>query len=524
MSRSVCHLFIVLFCFFSANKLNSQTTKQSFVHKEHAEFNKKHPKSELLKSKGAEAHIVKGLPPLQTNYEIFGWYPNWDTDYYKVMNYNLITTVAYFSFPVDPHTGNESSSYDWATTPLVDSVKAHGKNILLTATNFGGTNNKTLLNNNSASRTLITNLVNANALREGNGICIDFEGLNASDSLVFVKFIRELKNALLKQDRKNLLYLSIPAVDWGHAFITDSLNAFVDRYVIMGYDYYYSGSDPGPISPLNSGSIWASSNLTKSVVDYLNKGVHASKLILALPFYGQVWETDSKNIGAVSKGFDGSLAYNYIKKNLSGFMIEPNSESTYSMYAASGTNNPYKQCWFEGDTSFAKKINLIKEKNLAGLGIWALGYDEGYKDLWVTIIGTFGKDNIKVDSDSTKFKPPFFHSGAGVKNAFQNFENQVKPLTQYPTVFLIVFSCLTVFGSLGLLIGLLFPDTRLFFFSNASIRNAIVAFVLIVLIIVLNLTKFLRQNDMILIFGFIAGAVTISVITRIIKVNKKNLP
>lgn len=41
-----------------------------------------------------------------------------------------------------------------------------------------------------------------------------------------------------------------------------------------------------------------------------------------------------------------------------------------------------RQVYFENEQSLAKKYELIKDYDLAGVGIWALGYDGGYVELW----------------------------------------------------------------------------------------------------------------------------------------------
>ncbi|RJQ59339.1 MAG: T9SS C-terminal target domain-containing protein [Stygiobacter sp.] len=41
--------------------------------------------------------------------------------------------------------------------------------------------------------------------------------------------------------------------------------------------------------------------------------------------------------------------------------------------------------WYDNDTSLALKYDLAINKKLGGVGIWALGYDDGRTELWKVI-------------------------------------------------------------------------------------------------------------------------------------------
>ena len=48
------------------------------------------------------------------------------------------------------------------------------------------------------------------------------------------------------------------------------------------------------------------------------------------------------------------------------------------------TNN-WQQCWYDDSLSISTKYQYAKEIDLKGVGIWALGYDEGRSELWGAI-------------------------------------------------------------------------------------------------------------------------------------------
>ena len=71
--------------------------------------------------------------------------------------------------------------------------------------------------------------------------------------------------------------LATPAIDWSNAYDYDTLADISDGLFLMGYDFHWSGGDPGPVDPLYGGSPWSQWSLDWSVQDYLSKGVPEDK-------------------------------------------------------------------------------------------------------------------------------------------------------------------------------------------------------------------------------------------------------
>jgi spore germination protein len=51
-------------------------------------------------------------------------------------------------------------------------------------------------------------------------------------------------------------------------------------------------------------------------------------------------------------------------------------------YYYSANSGRYRMVYFENPDSLRAKYRLVKDKELGGVGIWALGYDGGYQELW----------------------------------------------------------------------------------------------------------------------------------------------
>ena len=80
------------------------------------------------------------------------------------------------------------------------------------------------------------------------------------------------------------IVIATPAVDWSDAYDYETLSRYAGLF-IMGYDYHWSGSDPGPVDPLFGGSPWGQFALDWTVNDYLSLGVNPDRIILRLPLY-----------------------------------------------------------------------------------------------------------------------------------------------------------------------------------------------------------------------------------------------
>jgi spore germination protein YaaH len=55
----------------------------------------------------------------------------------------------------------------------------------------------------------------------------------------------------------------------------------------------------------------------------------------------------------------------------------------------------YRQLFFEDSKSLSIKYDWIKKNQVGGVGIWALGYDNGYSDLWNLLVDKFSRKQYK---------------------------------------------------------------------------------------------------------------------------------
>lgn len=368
---------------------------------------------------------------------VFGWHPYWVGEAYQSYNFSLLSALAYFSYELNPKTGGYFSVHDWETTALVDSAQKHEVSVLLTVTNLGYRNNEVFLKNKAAQRNLAYQLIDLLKKRNANGINLDFENIAKSNKDLFTNFVIDLSNQLKKADSSYVITLAVPALDFDEIFDFVQLNNYVSYYVVMGYEFYGKGSTKaGPIAPLSSGKLWWSYDLEQSLKNHLAAAMPAEKMVFALPYYGAEWQTEdlklASNVMPPEKGFRSYHTYRYIKNNYKHLIFNEEASSGSRFYLDQDKNRNCKQIWFEDEVSLAKKYDWILKNKLKGVGIWALGYDNGYTELWELIAHKFALPDTVAKTDTTKTEnianlevaPPSF------------FDKLVGRLLQSPTTLL----------------------------------------------------------------------------------------
>lgn len=443
---------------------------------------------------------------LKDDIEVFGWHPYWMGKGYQSYNFSLLTSIAYFSYEVNPVTGLYHTIHDWETTALIDSARLYDCKVLLTVTNFGYNNNRTFLKNrNNQQEILINELITLLTLRNADGVNIDFENVPKEYKNEFTNFVIDLSNTLKKNNPKFKVTLTIPPKDFTGAFDMQNLSHYVDQFIIMGYEFYGQNSlVAGPMAPIESGDYWWEFNVERSILEYQVDGVATDKLILASPLYGAEWITEDLTYPSKVKGFAGYLTNKQIRNKIGHTPIQrdPTSGSAYYVYRDEvGT---YRQLWFEDSVSLQGKIDLIQKHKIKGIGFWALGYANGSPDVWLKI-----KDNFTVqDADGanaalsmSSFRRYLFYGMRILKNP--------KSLLSNPRMLFYLFS--GVFG-----INMLFLSTFMAFRYQLTKRIKVATSTFIILGFIIAMGLFLMNYDVasgkdiaLLIGGVLIGGLTL---------------
>jgi spore germination protein YaaH len=363
----------------------------------YAQYNFSEPQWDSLRyfESGVSSPVTMRTPsPRACNLtkRVYGWQPYWDATSATYNNYdwNGLTDLCYFSYDVNSADGTATSTHGWSTATVVTAAQSAGVNVTLCATLFSG--HTAFFGSSTAQQTLITNLINAVQARNAKGVNIDFEGMGSSHKVPFTNFMINLCNQMHAAIPGSEISIALYSVDWSGVFDMPALNPYVDLFIIMGYDYYYSGSTTaGPEDPLYNFQTSYNYTLTKSVSYYLNKGASKSKLLLGLPYYGREWATTAATIPSSTSGVGtNTVLFNTMMNNTSGNYSNRQWDATsFSSWFPSVRSGNNWQAFVDDAASMSERFDIVNQMGIGGIGIWALGYDDGYNDFWDLIQNKF---------------------------------------------------------------------------------------------------------------------------------------
>ncbi|MCD4664032.1 MAG: T9SS type A sorting domain-containing protein, partial [Bacteroidales bacterium] len=293
------------------------------------------------------------------------------------------------------------NTHNWSTSEAIDSALSNNVKVHLCVTLFSG--HSTFFNSSLAQQTLITNLITLVESRGAHGVNMDVEALPSAYGDEYTDFMIGLCDQMHTALPGSEVSIAAPAVNWSGTFNIPMLNEHIDFFMVMGYDYYWNGSSQaGAVSPLYSMVGNYDYNFSKTISYYQSQGVPNEKLVMGVPYYAREWETEGQFAPSNTTGSGEAHTYSYIQNNSSGNYSpenkhwEPNSFSPYFSFQSNG----WKQCFVEDTYSLRKKYDIINRRKLGGIGIWALGYDNGYSELWELIAQKFTEESGFVLSDT----------------------------------------------------------------------------------------------------------------------------
>jgi len=360
---------------------------------------------------------------LQLNKRIFGYHPYWGGSNYLNYQWDLLSDFCHFSYEVDPGSGQPTTTHSWDTSDAIDSALANNVNVHLCVTLFSG--HSTFFTNPTAQQTLIDNIITMVESRDAKGVNMDVEALPSAYGEEYTAFMISLCDQIHTTLPGSEVSIASPAVNWSGTLEIEVLKDYIDFFMVMGYDYYWNGSSQaGAVAPLYSMVGNYDYNFSKTISYYQSQGVPNEKLVIGVPYYAREWETEGQYAPSNTTGNGDAHTFSYVQNNTSGNYssenkhFEDNSFAPYYSFNSGG----WKQCFIDDIYSMGKKYDIVNRRGLAGIGIWALGYDNGYIELWELIGSKFTEDEEYILSDT------IFDTGGPAFN-YYNYETYTYTIT-----------------------------------------------------------------------------------------------
>lgn len=353
-----------------------------------------------LSKNQTEAFTQVTTTPIPPKKEVIGFVPYWSVGNKSLVRTEKMTQIIYFGLNVNEKgqilTKNEEGKYlnEWLQfkSDYFNEIRQRSKKtdtkILVALKNFEGVRINQLISNPAAVNTFIQQTSKLITDEHLDGVNIDFEYFTYSDfptmrylNPFLEKFVKEIK----KDHPQAIISFDVNAtvVFQDNAYDMVKIGESVDQVILMAYDYHRAGSTTaGPIAPLDNED--HKHSVSRSLESMYGR-VPDEKIILAIPFYGFEWQTESTNYKSKTIPETGAGAtYERVRTLLDNRKdIKVNwDEKAQSPWIVYQHNGLIKQIYYEDEQSMQKKVELIQANQLGGAAIWAVGFEGDYEEPW----------------------------------------------------------------------------------------------------------------------------------------------
>lgn len=161
----------------------------------------------------------------------------------------------------------------------------------------------------------------------------------------------------------------------------------IDHVVIQGYDAHWrDGTQAGPVAPLMGDDRLTWQKMFQTVRQL---GVYPQKILMGFPTYGYEWRVQHCHIRGHALGAGQTTVFGRFSPPLApSFEISIQDRvQAYGLRYETSSGSAYYQgplqadgsCqvgWFEDWWTLHKKLDWLAQEHIAGLAIFALGYDQ----------------------------------------------------------------------------------------------------------------------------------------------------
>lgn len=355
-----------------------------------------------------------------SSYEVFGFAPYWTINKLDSVNFSSLTTFAYFGVPIKDIGGLDRDDYGYTVfkskkaTDVFKKAHDNGVKVILTITCMDNDTIKSFLGSKDARQKTIKETIYEVRERGIDGVNIDVEYVGTPDATykeLFSEFVSELTSQMHSEIPDSYVTVSVYASSAKQQKLYDisRIGESADGVFMMAYDFAVKGSEYAmPTSPLYGHKEGKYSYDIATAIEDFKKLMPANKIILGVPYYGYNYlvydEPRVKAETLPSWSWRGKpmvqtyeIATDTIKADREGW--DELGQVGWKAYYVSDVD-AWRMIFIDDARSLGVKYDFVKSQDLAGVGIWALGFDSGKSELWSVLQEKFDVKNL---ADSRTF-------------------------------------------------------------------------------------------------------------------------
>ncbi len=269
---------------------------------------------------------------------------------------------------------------------MINAALKAGVRPVLTLTPLGPDGNfnnfliASVVNNQAAKNTLLTNILDTVQEKDFQGVDIDFEYIRPEDRIPFADFVADVRNLLSPYGYHVSVALAPKTSDTQAGLLYAGkdyglLGEAADSVLLMTYEWGYTYGPPMAVAPVNK---------VRQVVEYAVTRIPPSRIDLGVPNYGYDWTlpfvrgssraTTISNLEAVRIAVEAGVPIQFDEVAM----------SPYFQYEKDGQQH---EVWFEDVRSYREKFSLLPEYGLRGMGYWQIM--RFFRPNWLLLENTF---------------------------------------------------------------------------------------------------------------------------------------
>ncbi|MFV0520145.1 MAG: glycosyl hydrolase family 18 protein [Lachnospirales bacterium] len=250
-----------------------------------------------------------------------------------------------------------------ADTSYVDAIHNQGGEVWPILTdNFNSTISSTILRSPEYRENTIKQILAFCTLYKLDGINIDFEAVQATDSEYFIQFLRELYPYMKKSNLILSVDTFVPSA-WSMYYNRKAIAESCDYIAVMTYDEHTGVSETtGPVASLNF--------VNEGILNTLEE-VPKNQILMGIPFYTRIWKTYPNGTFTILN-YSMDSAIDLFERNDATIVDDSVTGYKYATfdYVEDGQNIKY-EAWLEDSDSIKKKLEIYEKHDIAGVALWS---------------------------------------------------------------------------------------------------------------------------------------------------------